>query len=78
MPKEKFTVPQTERVQLVHDLNEDVHLVPNGIPEDQVAVMEEQVVMAEAEVNDGELVISDNTEDEDDGVIFDNNPNTST
>jgi len=44
---EKFTVPQKRYLQLDDELYEDVPLLPNGMPEDQVAVMEEQVVIAE-------------------------------
>jgi len=50
------------------------------VPEDQVALMEEQVVIAEeSEFNGTELVLSDEKDDdEDDGEIIDDNPNTST
>ena len=80
MPKEKFTVPQKRRLQLDDDPHEDVSLLSNGVPEDQVALMEEQVVIAEmGDFNGEDLVLSDEKDDdEDDGEIIDDNPNTST
>lgn len=50
------------------------------MPEDQVALMEEQVVIAEmGDFNGEDLVLSDEKDDdEDDGEIIDDNPNTST
>lgn len=81
MPKEKFTVPQKRRLQLDDDPHEDVSLLSNGVPADQVALMEERVVLAEmGEFNGEDLVLSDEDkdDDEDNGEIIDDNPNTST
>ena len=59
--KRKVYKPQKRCLQLDNDPHEDVSLLSNRVPEDQVALVEEQVVIAEmGEFDIEELVLSDN------------------